>query len=1387
MMYLGIDIGSISIKTALVSDNSNGILHTNYLRHNGQPIKVLKRCLEELSSKFDFQRIRACGITGYSGETLKKALEIEFVNEIVAQAYAVSHFHPGVETIIEIGGQDSKFILLRYEKNSTSPLILDFAMNTLCAAGTGSFLDQQASRLQLSIEDFSKLALVSKSPPRIAGRCSVFAKSDMIHLQQKGTPIEDIIAGVCFAVARNFKSNIARRKNFPKPVVFCGGVAANSGMVRAFKEVLELNDSELIIPEYYAVMGAIGVAIGLSKNNSSNTLNLKNLNELITQSEKSHSDLETLRESTTFSEKHSKTFFVPAQKDHTVFAYLGVDVGSISTNIVVMDEDKNILTKRYLMTQGKPIEVVRSGLKDVGDELKNSVIIKGVCTTGSGRYMIADLIGADIVKNEITAQARAAVEIDPTVDTIFEIGGQDSKFISLKDKKVVDFEMNKVCAAGTGSFLEEQAERLGISIKEEFSKLAFTSRCPAKLGERCTVFMETDLVAEQQKGAKTEDLTSGLAYSIVYNYLNRVVGSKKIGQNIFFQGGVAFNKAVVAAFEKVLDKKITVPPHHEVTGAIGCCLLAKENAVGKSKFKGFDIINKNYSTTSFECKGCSNHCEINKISLEGEPPLFYGGRCEKYENKKRASNSKLFDLFAHRKKLLLECYGGKSSKELGKLGIPFALPFHELYPFFKAFFSELGFDVVLSDETNKTIIHQGIESVPAETCYPVKTAFGHICNLIEKGVNYIFLPSIINMPGQKNARHSYVCPYVQAIPYMVKAGFSEVEILSPPIEFARDKKDIIKVLTQLAKKFIKDTSRINRALSSAFKTQERFYSKIKQKGREILSSLNDIAIVIIGRPYNSCDDGINLEIPKKLLDLGVLAIPMDYLPINSIDILDRWHNMYWRFGQKVLAVSEFIKDNPMLYPLYLTNFGCGPDSFILQYFSKEISPKPFLQIEIDEHSADAGVITRIEAFLDSINQKKDSVVSYRPPVMNRDQHTTPPKDRTIFLPKMSDHAEVVASAFKACGVDAKVMDDSDEKSVELGRKYTTGKECYPCIITTGDMLKVVMQPDFDQHKTAFFMPSATGPCRFGQYCMLHRLILDDLGFKDVPIYAPQQDLNFYKELGAVSGDLAKLGWEGILATDLLLKATLQTRPLEEIKGLTDKTYKKYLDKVCEAIINRKSLVSILKESKEAFEKIPIKRIKLPKVGVVGEIFIRFNRFSNKNLIKQLEELGCICSLPTTAEWILYTNITRNMDALKNHDYSTYLRTIITEKFQKHIENKFATIFENFLHESHEPDIEELLRYASPYIHRSFIGEAILSIGKAIDFIKKGYSGIINVMPFTCMPGTITAGILKKVKDDFGNIPILNIAYDGLSDANTRIRLEAFAHQVKQFHSSQKIR
>lgn len=1383
---LGIDSGSVSIKIAILNEEGN-IIAVHYKRHHGHPSETLLEMLEAIRDEITSA---TAAITGATGKLIANSMGLNHINELIALSTSVSRLYPSVRTIMEMGGEDSKLILL--DGNS----IKDFSLNSVCAAGTGSFLDQQADRLLLSIEEFSDIALKSKKPPRIAGRCSVFAKSDMIHLQQIATPVEDIVAGLCFAVARNFKGSIVKGRKLSLDVAFMGGVALNKGVVRAFRGVFDLEN--LIIPEHTAMMGAIGVALKAREDGLLKPLDIDILRRAISglkHTVKSHPPL--IEEGDSFVERHIIPFRhsekSPAINAVTVKvkAYLGIDIGSISTNLALIDSEGRLLSKRYLMTAGRPIEAVRRGLKEISDEVDENIEVCGVGTTGSGRYMIADFVGADIVKNEITAQATAAAYIDSSVDTIFEIGGQDSKYISLKDGVIVDFEMNKACAAGTGSFLEEQAEKLQISIKGEFAECAFSSTAPCRLGERCTVFMENSLMSQLQRGARKNDLLAGLAYSIVENYINRVVAGRRIGERIFFQGGTAFNKAVVAAFEKYLNKTITVPPHHDVTGAIGMALIARdymnENPQRKTTFKGFDLATRPYHQSSFECRGCENMCEINRVKIEGEEGyLFYGGRCEKYDIRRKKKD--LPDLFRFREDALWASHehyndmfqqkGGKS--KYGKIGLPYVFFFHDYLPYWSTLLWELGFEVVPSPKTNRRIVNLGVEIVLAETCFPIKVGYGHIRYLLQNGIKRIFLPSFTNLSSPDDRyEKGHACPLTQSFPYQIRVAFPEADIIAHVVNLREGEGYLLKDLKRIFAPFGISATELKRALRKASEAQRRFYHTIRKKAEEVLAGINKTTVVIVGRAYNAFDRGINLEIPQKLSTLDVLAIPMDFLP--PVEIYDDWPEMYWRSGQRILSATRAIKSNKYLYPIFIGNFSCGPDSFIQKYFEKELGDRPYLHIEIDEHSADAGAITRCEAFLDSIegqlrSGKRKTVKTFIP------KKTTiiiseNGRKRTIYVPPMSDHARAISAAFRYCGIPSDVLPETDEEAIALGKRFVSGKECYPCTVTTGDMMKKVLSSDFKPEESAFFMPSGTGPCRFGQYNLFQRMLLDSMGLKEVPIFSPVQDVTLYRDLGIVGSEFIKRSWQGIVACDLLLKLLHETRPYEKEKGQTEYIYKQYLEELERAIERRNgNLEAILQRMKEDFRAIPRIKDRKPLIGIVGEIFVRSNRFSNEELVRKIESLGGEAWLSPVDEWIYYINHMSLKKAFRKKDYRGALQFLIKKFYQKRFSHRYEQNFRDLLKTVPEPDVREILENASPYIHESFEGEAILSIGKAIDMIQRGAKGIINAIPFGCMPGTAVTAIMRGVTEKY-NIPSISIPYDGTESPTTQLLLEAFMEQA----------
>ncbi|RKX25034.1 MAG: CoA activase, partial [Candidatus Zixiibacteriota bacterium] len=1096
-LSLGVDIGSVSVKLVLMERDQ--IIHEVYRRYQGKPFETLYELLNSDFSDLKEQTFHL-GLTGIGGKTAQTLLNGMFYGEIISLARGNRHIVPEVRTVIDMGGEDSKLLII----DGRTGTVEDFSMNAQCAAGTGSFLDQQAGRLRISIEEeFGQLALKSKNPPHIAGRCSVFAKTDMIHLQQVATPDYDIVAGLCFAVARNFKSSIARGKNMIKPIAFEGGVAANPGVVRAFTEILDLQPGELVIPPHFNVIGAVGAALLAAENE--NTVVSLDTNKLL-EYLNNRSVEPSGREPLSFDHPENKYYDVTLEDSPSdidgLDVFLGIDVGSLSTNVVLIDNDHNVIARRYLMTEGRPIEAMRRGLKEIGQEVGDRVKVRAVGTTGSGRYLTGDFVGADIVRNEITAQATAAVSIDPTVDTIFEIGGQDSKYISIDNCAVIDFEMNNACAAGTGSFLQEQAEKLNINIEKDFEELALNATSPVGCGERCTVFMESDLVAHQRNGANKNDLLAGLSYSIVSNYLTKVVGDRRIGEHIFFQGGVAWNKAVVAAFESLTRKKITVPPHHDVTGAIGVAILAIEKANEPdftTGFRGFDLYKRHYSVKSFTCKDCSNRCEIHEVLIEGEEPLYYGSRCGKYDVQK-TQQKKLPPSYAKlRQKFLFRKYKDfpKPKRFRGKIGIPLVLQFYDYFPFWSAFFEAAGFKVVSSGLSSSEVVSESLELFSADTCFPVKIVYGHIAKLIRKKVDFIFLPSLIRIAKDEKEDRlgSYVCLYSQSIARSINARFdfkkAGIKFIDSAVSLSDDFDDLSHKLKTLASDLELTNQELKIAIEAGTRAHSQFVKAMRKEGKSIIDNLkpDEKAIVIVSRPYNGYDRRLSMDIPEKIRELGFKTIPMDFLPIKENK--DEFPFMYWMYGKRILRVADYTRKHPNLFAVYITSFGCGPDSFITHFFHKQMTGKPYLQLEIDEHSADAGLVTRCEAFIDSLRFYKFSTSITNFNIRSDDYK---PFEKTIYIPNMCDHAYVLAAAFERFGLTAKVLDEPDELALEYGKKFTTGKECFPFVVTTGDMIKKIRSDDFDRKRSVFFMPGADGPCRFGLYSQFHRIILDDLGY-----------------------------------------------------------------------------------------------------------------------------------------------------------------------------------------------------------------------------------------------------------------------------------------------------
>jgi predicted CoA-substrate-specific enzyme activase len=1002
---LGLDIGAISLKLAALGKTGDRpilaalcdshpqfrlselagqpLVLSDYRRISGSPIQSTYDLLREFYEVVPENRVEGIRVTGSGSRTIAKVLGLFFENEFKAIARMIGTVYPQVRTVFEIGGESSKYI--RLEGGS----IVDYDRSGECAAGTGSFLDQQALRMRYSVEEVGCVVSTASCAARIAGRCSVFAKSDMIHAQQKGYSPAEILRGLCDAVARNFKSSIVKGRPVEAPVALIGAVSQNAGVTLALREAFSLSEDALLVPEQYAWCGAIGTAIlEAEEPRKRSILEIHRLRQH--DAEENLQDSRPLSSENVVQLRDRVSAYLPPSGDGPVPAYLGLDIGSVSTNVVALDEFGSVIHDVYLRTAGRPIEAVQQGLAELERLWGGRLQVCGVGTTGSGRELIAEFVGADVVNDEITAHKTGAVHISNTlggepVDTIFEIGGQDSKFISIERGVVVDFAMNEACAAGTGSFLEEQAEKLGISIKGEFARLALGSSGPSRLGERCTVFMERDVTGWLHKGETVPNLVAGLAYSIALNYLNRVVRGRKIGKVIYFQGGTAYNDAVTAAFASLLGKKITVPPYNGVMGAVGMALIARQwhhATNGDSRFRGYDLHKLHLATRDFVCKACTNLCDMKEFVIEGQKS-YWGDKCSDKFRKPSTTGRKpaIEDLFAYREKLLEHAPLLASVKPRLRVGLPRAMTMLDRLPFWRAYFGELGIETVLSPVTDARISAAGIEMAVAQPCYPVQVAHGHVQALVEAGVDYILVPNMADAEAAAESCGSHYCPWNQTLPWVLRSAPAlephQHKFLIPTLHFQLGPVQVKKGLAEAVQRIGVTRRASDRATDAAYTAQREFQEKLLEAGRRALDTLErtgEPGLVLAGRGYNIYDRGVNCDIPRKLRQrYGANVIPLDFL-VTGREAIDPATNMFWVSGRKILEAARIAASRPNLHMVYITNFKCGPDSYI-KHFAREAAGAPLLILQFDGHGNDAGYMTRCEAYLDS----KGILRCYQPP------------------------------------------------------------------------------------------------------------------------------------------------------------------------------------------------------------------------------------------------------------------------------------------------------------------------------------------------------------------------------------------------------------------------
>ena len=1162
---VGIEAGAASVKLAALAE-SGELAWTWRRAHKGDVAACLREGMAALASALPPEGCAGFMLTGGGAALVRERFpEAPVLEDVPALTRGAALLAPEARSIVCLGAQNAFFVT--GFADGAPPR---FAMNEGCAAGTGSFFEDQMGRLGLPLEEYSALVGRAQSVPRLSGRCSVFAKTDIIHRQQEGVAVEDILLGLCFAVVKSFKATIVRGLPVDAPVLLTGGALLNAGVVRAVREVFKLGEGELVAREeclFAQAAGAAAAAWDAARAGEAGGGAL--LDDLRTAlgAAAAQGDLPRLDALPSAPLDSGPGFRAlprpwPADADGLTPCILGVDVGSTSTNLVLLDEEGRLLDAQYLRTRGNPQQAVREGLASLRERLGAEVRVAAVGVTGSGRTLIGELIGADAVRDEITAQARAAVAADPLADTVFEIGGQDSKYIALANGQVADFQMNKVCAAGTGSFVEEQAARLGIPLGE-YGALALSAKTPVDLGERCTVFVETAIHAALAKGASRADIAAGLALSIVRNYLNKVVGGKPVGRRVVLQGGVAYNPAIVAAFRQFYGEALTVSPWFAVSGAVGAALLAREllHAGGLPEgtaFRGFSL----------------------------ERPA----RVRRAVSREEVAANRAF--FRKSAALYLEGYDPTIDPGKKTVGIPRCLMLHKLFPLANAFFRQLGYNVVLTDASTEDTVRLAQQEAQGEVCYPVKLVYGHMEQLARRGVDYIFMPSMHTIRHVRSkVAHNYACPYMQVAPRMVARALRleerGVTLVSPLMNMDFGQEALAEALLGVGAQLGHTPEESARAMMAGGFAVQEFTRKTEALGEELLGSLapGERVLVLVTRQYNTADPALNMNIADALIDRGQKVITVSHLHAHDLDISADHPRMYWPFGQHLLSGAKLVRCDPRLFAVYLTNHGCGPDTMVSHLFAEEMGDKPYLHIEMDEHYSKVGVITRIEAFLNALDHyeapdERALPLAARPVA---DARTPVDPARPCALPAVGPYGELAAAwlarrvdaeaqvtsggdgaaASQGEGADAAARKDAagaaahgeragergldvrllrpTEESLAAARKELSTKEYYTFATLLGLSLAATAPAvSFPASNAAagtiqLLLPSSEGAEADGQYDRVIRSILERTGRRDVRIVAPSLE-----KLPWAVNDAAGL-FTALLAGDVCLAAPQEER------------------------------------------------------------------------------------------------------------------------------------------------------------------------------------------------------------------------------------------------------
>jgi predicted CoA-substrate-specific enzyme activase len=1403
--------------------------------HVGDP----KRTLVAAFGQLDLEKFDAIAATG---RKFRRFVSLTSISEPEAVEYAYQYIKPldtDCPAVVSAGGET--FMVYALDRSGR---ISNVITGNKCASGTGEFFLQQLRRMNVSLDEAAQWAAIEK-PHYVSGRCSVFCKSDCTHATNKGVPKSQVTAGLCKMMASKILELLKKIER--RDIMITGGTALNRMMVEYLQEEI----SGLIVPPQAPYFEALGAGLWALEHA---TVAFPGLPDLFAKEATSFDNLPPLKDFT------NQVDFKTIERD-TVKAsdvcILGLDVGSTTTKAVLMRKaDNAMLASVYLRTNGDPVGASRQCYRSILEQVQNlvnpseiSIVGLGVC--GSGRQIAGLHALTDGVINEIIAHATAAVYFDPKVDTIFEIGGQDAKYTYITNAVPSDYAMNEACSAGTGSFLEESAlETLGVNM-EDIAGIAMQGNQPPNFNDQCAAFIASDIKNAIHEGVRHEDIVAGLVYSICMNYANRVKGNRPVGEKVFMQGGVCYNNAVPLAMASLVGKPIIVPPEPGLMGAFGVALEVKKRIdsglMAEDRFDLDALVSRdvNYGKT-FICKGgkekCDRRCEIAMIGVEGKNYPF-GGACNRYYNLRHnvKYDVEKLDLVRLRQFFIFDKYGARSPRDNGMTPrgtVAFNRSFlvNTYYPLYSTFFSELGYEVVMPDVSAQ----EGIDQRNSAFCYPAELAHGFFHTLLEseRPPDFIFLPHFKAVPGDKDAdssSQSQVCPLVQGETFYLRSTYrkkldqlaqSGTSLLTPLIDLSQGMQDALEPLVKTANQMGLRRSAARRAFEKALARQQACFDEIKATGRRAMAELeaqpDKFGIILFSRPYNGFVEEAHMGIPNKFASRGIMVIPLDFLDLE--DERSKRH-MYWGMGKMMMKAARIVERHPQLFGTYITNFSCGPDSFVIGYFREIMGRKPSLTLELDSHTADAGLETRVEAFLDIIHayrqlvaqkaiaHKKSTFVPARTlsnngtlNVVTSSGEVLPMTDPrvTVLLPSMGRYAcEAFAAMIRGYGLNAQAHRESDEAILKLGRANTSCKECLPLILTTGTLLSYIRNGMREDEVLVYFFATGSGPCRFGQYYIFMEDLVNRLEIADVAIF-PLSSENSYVGMGE---DFDRRGWWAVVISDVIedIRSMLLANAVDTESAM-DRFHEEW-----QLILKQmetgdyESLENQLTQSARRLKDIALKRPphEVPVVTLAGEIFVRRDALSRQYLTERLAEKGFAVVCSPVAEWVLYCNHMVNSGF--NPTDMTALEKIkfrIRNKFQSRYEKRIKSILSTSGLVHAEPlDMKDIINSASPYISQQLPGEAILTVGGSMTEVVSHSCGVIAIGPFGCMPNRLSEAILNETMNskaklatdprnkklqtiltDIDELPFLAIESDGspfpqLIDA----KLETFCLRAERLH------